>query len=275
MLASAGAYAITGPACSVATALVVLIMMSAMFALRPAQSRALAMFAFALLGAVMLWKSRTEPSRYRPAVEAINALAVGIVLTCVAVLAGRMGVMRDRLRSQKLELERALERIGQLATRDDLTGLVNRRHMTALIQAEQARQRRTPLKMTIALLDIDLFKRVNDSHGHPAGDAVLKAFAEAGSQVLRATDVLARWGGEEFLLMLPAATPAQALQSMQRLRDGLAKVSFDAIAPGLQVTFSAGLSACGDDDTLEACIERADQAMYRAKTQGRNCSVLA
>jgi diguanylate cyclase len=275
MLVSAGAYAITGPARSVAMALVVLIMMFAMFALRPAQSRALAMFAFALLGAVMLWKSRTEPSRYRPAVEAINALAVGIVLTCVAVLAGRMGVMRDRLRAQKIELERALERIGQLATRDDLTGLVNRRHMNTLMQAEQARQRRSSLKMTIALLDIDLFKRVNDSHGHLAGDAVLKAFAEAGSQVLRATDVLARWGGEEFLLMLPAATPEQALQSMQRLRHGLAKVSFDAIAPGLQVTFSAGLSACGDDETLEACIERADQAMYRAKTQGRNCSVLA
>jgi diguanylate cyclase len=275
MLVSAGAYAITGPARSVGLALVVMIMVFAMFALRPAQSRALAIFAGLLLGAVMLWKSRTDPLRYRPAVEAIHFLAMCIVLACVAVLAVRMGVMRDRLRSQKLELERALERIGQLATRDDLTGLVNRRHMNTLMLAEQARQRRGATKMTIALLDIDLFKRVNDDHGHQAGDAVLKAFSNAGLQALRETDVLARWGGEEFLLMLPGTTPEQALHSIARLRDGLARTSFDTIAAGLSVTFSAGLSTCADDDTLDACIERADQAMYRAKTQGRNCSVLA
>ena len=204
-----------------------------------------------------------------------GAAAVGIVLACVAVLAGSMGAIRARLKSQRIDLERALERIGELATRDDLTGLTNRRHMTALMQSEQAHQRRGDSKMTIALLDIDLFKRINDTFGHPAGDAVLRAFAESSRKVLRATDVLARWGGEEFLLMLPGTAPEQSLHSVEPLRESLAQISFDAIQPGLKVTFSAGFSACDDECSIEACIERADQAMYRAKTQGRNCSVLA
>jgi diguanylate cyclase (GGDEF)-like protein len=269
------AYAITGPARGAVMTLLVLNLVFTMFSLRPGQSRALAAFALVLLAAVMGWKSLHDPARYPPAVEAIHIVFAGVVVISVAMLAGRMGAMRKRLQLQKLELQDALERIGQLATRDELTGLVNRRHMTGLMQTEQARQGRDESKMTLALLDIDLFKRINDSHGHHAGDVVLKTFAEASRQVLRATDVLARWGGEEFLLMLPATKPDHALLSVERLRAHLANVSFDSIDPGLKVTFSAGLSGCTDDDVLDACIERADQAMYLAKTQGRNCSVMA
>ena len=93
--------------------------------------------------------------------------------------------------------------------------------------------------------------------------------------MLRAADVLARWGGEEFLLMLPGTRPEQALHSVERLRQALTRTSFDTAAPGLKVTFSAGLSTCTDDDSIDACIKRADQAMYRAKTRGRHRSVLA
>jgi hypothetical protein len=138
LLVSVASYAITGPARGAVMTLLVLILVFTMFSLRPVQSRALAAFAFALLAAVMVWKSRTEPARYPPAVEWIHIVFAGIVVTGVAVLAGRMGAMRERLRSQKIELQLALERIGELATRDELTGLVNRRHMTALMQAEQA-----------------------------------------------------------------------------------------------------------------------------------------
>jgi len=275
MLVCAGAYGVTGPIRSDVMLLPPLILLFAMFSLRPAQSRALALFAFALLGAVMLWKTRTDPLRYPAKIEFIHIASIGIVLACVSVLSGRMGAIRERLKTQKSALESALERIGQLATRDELTGLVNRRHMNTLIRTEQLRQQRADSKMTIALIDIDLFKRINDCHGHQAGDIVLKAFAAASTDVLRAADVLARWGGEEFLLMLPTTHPEQALHSVERLRQALARAPLDAIAPGLNVTFSAGLSACTDDDSVDACIERADQAMYRAKTQGRDCSVLA
>jgi len=275
MLVCAGAYGVTGPVRGAVILLPPLILVFAMFAMRPAQSRALAVFVFLLLGAVMVWKARTDPARYPTMIEAVHIVSIGIVLTCVSVLSTRMSAMRERLKSQKLALESALERIGQLATRDELTGLVNRRHMGALVRTEQLRQQRTEPKMTIVLIDIDLFKRINDSHGHQAGDTVLKAFAAVSTEVLRGADVLARWGGEEFLLMLPGTRPEQALHSVERLRQALARTSFDAIAPGLKVTFSAGLSACADDDLIEACIERADQAMYRAKTKGRDCSVLA
>ena len=275
LLIAVGSYAITGPARGAVMTLLVLILVFPMFSLRASQSRALALFAFAALGAVMLWKSRTDPARYPPGVELVHVVFAAIVVVGVSILAGRMSAMRERLQLQKSALERALERIGQLATRDELTGLVNRRHMNTLIRAEQRRQQRADPKMTIVLIDIDLFKRINDGHGHQAGDTVLKAFAAVSTEVLRGADVLARWGGEEFLLMLPGTRPEQALHSVERLRQALARTSFDAIAPGLKVTFSAGLSACADDDSIEACVERADQAMYLAKTQGRDCSVLA
>jgi diguanylate cyclase (GGDEF)-like protein len=272
---SVAAYAITGPARGAVMTLLVLILVFTMFSLPASSSRALAILAFAALIAVMLWKSRVDPLRYPHVVEIIHLVFAGIVLAGVSVLAGRMGTMRERLQSQKLELTRALDRIGQLATRDELTGLFNRRHMSSLMQAEQARRRRDGSCMSIALIDIDLFKRVNDTHGHQAGDAVLKAFAEASRQVLRSTDVLARWGGEEFLLMLPATNLDQAVASVERLRTELSRMSLGGIAPGLKVTFSAGITMCDDDTLLETRIEQADQAMYRAKTNGRNRTEIA
>jgi diguanylate cyclase (GGDEF)-like protein len=271
---SAGSYAITGPARGAVMTLLVLVLAFASFSLRPAQSRALAWYAFGLFAVVMLWKSRTEPSRYPPAVEFVHFGFAAIVAAGVSVLAGRLGVMRMHLKSQKLDLERALERIGQLATQDELTGLANRRHMLDLMGAEQVRRARQPAPMMVALIDIDRFKSINDAHGHQAGDAVLKAFADLGREQLRATDVLSRWGGEEFLLMLPNTSAEQALDVVERLRASLAATSFENIAPGLKVSFSAGLSLCATDESLGSCIERADQGMYRGKTLGRNQSVL-
>jgi diguanylate cyclase (GGDEF)-like protein len=271
LVGAAGAYAITGPARGAVMTLMVLTLVFGMFALSPRAARALALAAFALLSAVMLWKSRSDPLRYPPLVEAVHFVFGVIVLSGVSALSIRMGAMRARLKAQKCELERALEQIRQLATQDELTGLYNRRHMSALL--EQARQGAAPV--FLVLMDLDLFKRINDTHGHQAGDAVLRRFAATGRAALRSSDVLARWGGEEFLLMLPGATHEQALQVVARLRTRLAEVSFDDIAPGLQVTFSAGLSRCTGEQTLEAALERADQAMYRAKTGGRNRTVTA
>lgn len=275
VLVTLAAYAITGPARGALITLQVLILVFAVFSLRPAQSRGLAVFALASLAMVMVWKSRSDPLRYPAAVELIHFYHACFVLSVITVLAGRMGKMRERLKAQKVELQVALDRIGELATHDDLTGLFNRRHMTSLLRAEQDRQRRDGSAMTIAMLDLDRFKAINDNHGHPAGDEVLKRFAKAARGVLRATDVLGRWGGEEFLLMLPGTAPEQALRTVERLRARLAATSFDDVADGLEVTFSAGLGSCADSDPIDACIERADRAMYRAKTLGRDRAELA
>jgi diguanylate cyclase (GGDEF)-like protein len=124
--------------------------------------------------------------------------------------------------------------------------------------------------LALALLDIDHFKRINDSHGHDTGDAVLRRFAQAASARLRAGDALARWGGEEFLLVMPGATLAVGQQVLGRLRAAVQQTEFDApVGPG-GVTFSAGLVQCAVDESHDAAVARADRALYRAKAAGRD-----
>jgi len=273
VLAMVGAYAITGPARGAVLAILVLVLAYGMFSLSVRQAGLLAGLALVALCSVMLWKSQTDPTRYPPWVEAVHLAFGVIVLAGVSALSVRMGVLRQRLRQQKQELEASLEQIRLLETQDELTGLLNRRHMTALLRAEQARQQRTGYAMTLVLIDLDHFKRINDEHGHQAGDTVLRTFAQAVTSQLRGADVLARWGGEEFLLMLPETGALQARQCVERMRASLAQVSFDAVATGLQLTFSAGLAVCQPGESIEAVIELADQALYRAKQAGRSCTV--
>ena len=275
VLATVGSYLITGPARGAVMSLMVLILVFGMFALRPRQARWLSVFACALLALAMVWKGATDPAHYPPAVEAVHLLFAIIILAAVGTLTARMAAIRARMRAQKADLQHALEQIRLLATRDELTGLSNRRHMNELMAIEKARQRRTGQPMSVALLDIDFFKRINDTYGHTGGDLVLKTFAQLTRDSLRTTDVMGRWGGEEFLLMLPDTTATDAAACVERMRKQLARLSADAIAPGLRVTFSAGVADVTSTDELETAIERADQAMYRAKVQGRNCTVVA
>ena len=137
----------------------------------------------------------------------------------------------------------------------------------------QAHARNAPY--VVAVLDIDHFKRINDSHGHGVGDEVLRGFAQAAESVLRETDVLARWGGEEFLVLLNDTQPGQANIGLERLRELLEKVTLVPHLPDLKPTFSSGLTAYELSEPLHACIERADQALYRAKANGRNRTELA
>lgn len=270
-----GAYAITGPARGAVLAILVLVLAYGMFGLTVRQGRLLALFTLLALTAVMAWKSQTDPLRYPLRVEAVHLAFGMIVLAGITALSARMGLLRERLRRQKKELEASLEQIQLLATQDELTGLVNRRHMTQLLRAEQARQQRTGQLMSVVLLDLDLFKSINDTFGHQAGDTVLRTFAQSVLPGLRSADVLARWGGEEFLLMLPDTSPSEALQCVERMRTVLAEVPFDAIDPGLRLTFSAGLAACQPGESIESVLELADQALYRAKQAGRNRTILA
>ncbi len=275
VLAVVWAYAAVASVRGAVLAILVLIVAYGMFALSARQARWLALVSVLLLAAAMFWKSRTDPQAYPASVEAVHLAIVTIVLLGVSALSIRMGALRAHLKTQRRELEASLERIQRLATQDELTGLVNRRHMTALLRAEQLRQQRSGQAMSVVMLDLDYFKRINDSHGHQAGDAALRTFAQCIQPLLRGADVLARWGGEEFLLMLPETGQKEALQCVQRMRGGLAQTSFDAIAPGLQLTFSAGLAVCQPGESIDARIELTDKALYRAKEAGRNCTVSA
>lgn len=193
-----------------------------------------------------------------------------IVLAALAVLARRITHMRDRLRQQHAQLSAALERNRELAERDELTGLLNRRAAgDRLLGALTLRQRTEPPPMVLALLDLDHFKQVNDRYGHAAGDAVLQRFARASELEARAGDLFARWGGEEFLIALPAGDLNSAKSLLARLQERMQGMSFDEFAPGLRVSFSAGVAECAHPDQLTSALKQADLALYRAKAEGR------
>ncbi|MBI5255268.1 MAG: GGDEF domain-containing protein [Burkholderiales bacterium] len=263
-------YAITGPARGAILSILILVILFSMFRLPPGQVRLLAWGGFGALAAVMGWRALGDAQHYDPRVEMLHFVFAAIVMSATAVLALRLGRLRARLSAQKAELSQALELNRQLATRDMLTGLLNRRAMVELLAQEQPRQRRAGGPMSLALLDIDWFKRINDSHGHQIGDAVLQRFSELARQQLRAGDALARWGGEEFLLLMPASSAADAAHVIRRVRDSIANGDFGTLAPGLRVSFSAGVSECGPGEGYAEAIERADQALYRAKSAGRD-----
>ena len=197
---------------------------------------------------------------------------VVVVLLSSTFLTTRVQSTREHLRRQKAELAQALEQIRQLATHDDLTGLLNRRAMLDRMQLEQRRSLRSGSPLLIAQLDIDHFKAVNDTHGHAAGDLVLQSFADTVRRNVRDTDVLARWGGEEFVLLLCDTPASDAVTLMERLRQAVQAMQVPVAQGGqpITVTVSIGLARHTPADPLAGTLERADQALYAAKAGGRN-----
>jgi diguanylate cyclase len=268
-------YAITGPARGAVLLIVVLVLMFGIFALTPRQSRVLAGVGFAMLGSAMVYKGWIDPIGYDPRVEGIHLVFAAVIVAAVAVLAERLGRLRARLQRQKHDLSQALERIQALATRDELTGLINRRAVLDDLRAECRRRDRAAPNLCLGLIDLDHFKRINDGIGHAAGDRVLRRFADIAMGEVRMPDRMARWGGEEFLLVMPGTDEAEGAACLARVQARLAAVAFDDIAPGLRVSFSAGIAACAADGDFEQALERADKAMYEAKRRGRDRTVRA
>jgi diguanylate cyclase (GGDEF)-like protein len=269
LCAATWTYAITGPARGVMISILILVILFGMFRFTTRQSLAAACVGFLMLGAVMAWRAWQIPQVYDPRIELINFVSSALVVGASATLSIRLGRLRARLTDQKTELERALEMNRHLATCDSLTGLPNRRAMVALL-ANERRQERRGGPMVLAILDIDRFKLINDTFGHQVGDAVLQRFSELARMELRTGDVLARWGGEEFLLMMPGTRRESARVAVDRMRVRIAEGGFVGVADGLSVSFSAGITECADEEPYTIAIERADQALYQAKNSGRN-----
>ncbi len=270
IVAMAAAYVINPPVRGMLLMIVALVLMFAAFTLSPKASRALGMFAVTLLGLVMLAMATHAPQTFDPMVERIHFVFAAVVLPVISMLAGDLSEMRTRLKAQKAELQHALARIHKLATRDDLTGLVNRRHMEELAGMEQRRAMRSGGTLCLCLVDIDHFKRVNDLHGHAAGDEVLRLFARHAAAAMRETDVLARWGGEEFLVMLPDTQTQEASMGFERLRRLLSRDETWGEYAHMRVSFSAGLTDWRLGESLREALARADSALYEAKASGRD-----
>jgi diguanylate cyclase (GGDEF)-like protein len=178
--------------------------------------------------------------------------------------------LRTMLYNRSVELRSAYQRIEELAELDELTGSFNRRCIMRLLEDEIASAHRDKTPCSVALIDLDWFKRINDAHGHPTGDEVLRTFAITTFANIRAIDKFGRYGGEEFLLLLPATPNDAAARSLDRLRAIIAELDWSALSSGMTVTISAGVATLAPDETSEALLARADCALYAAKDLGRN-----
>lgn len=170
------------------------------------------------------------------------------------------------------DAEAARARLDVLATRDELTGIYNRRQFLVLADREWGRCRRYGIASAMLMIDVDHFKRVNDLHGHLAGDLMLREIARTIGGTLRQADLLGRFGGEEFLVFLPHTDTLGALDAAERIRDGVARIALEWRGETIRTTVSVGVvSLEAEHDTLGALIADADLALYTAKDAGRNC----
>lgn len=178
--------------------------------------------------------------------------------------------LRASLYKRGVQLKEAYKRIEELAEIDELTGSFNRRSIMRMLDDEISRALRSKQPCSVALIDLDWFKRINDRFGHPTGDEVLRTFAITVFANIRSIDRFGRYGGEEFLLILPETEDDAAERTLNRLRAIVADLDWSAISSGMNVTISAGVTKLLPDDAPDSILARADAALYRAKDLGRN-----
>jgi diguanylate cyclase (GGDEF)-like protein len=224
---------------------------------QPMTRRRLILLAAATLiaPALLAWQAWSDDGRVLDA----YAIVIGCVTMFLLVVA-RMTMLVRQVHSQAVVLEEQADRLREVAQQDPLTGLPNRRAWNAALPSALERAARDGTPLTLAVLDLDLFKNFNDAHGHQAGDRLLKEAAAVWVANLRAVDLMARYGGEEFVALLPGASAAEAVELLDRLRP---------LTPA-GCTFSAGVATWDGAESADELVARADRALYRAKDAGRD-----
>jgi len=188
-------------------------------------------------------------------------------------LAEQLATLGAKIKTMEVEAEKNrtnLETHRQKALHDPLTELPNREAYNERASAEVQRWQRYGRPLTIAIFDIDHFKRINDTYGHQAGDRVIKVIGRSIAKRLREVDFFCRYGGEEFVALMPETDSATALVVLEKVRDAIANAAFNYKAQAMSITLSVGLTEFIENDSLETAFERADQALYTAKSNGRN-----
>jgi diguanylate cyclase len=189
------------------------------------------------------------------------------------LLTEQLVAMQEKLTAMETHSEQMQDQIQRERARamtDLLTQLPNREAWQERLSFEFNRWQRYQYPLTIGVLDLDLFKRINDTYGHKAGDRVLQLVAKELRERLRSTDFVARYGGEEFVLLLPETRPEDALVALNKIREHISKLPFHFSGNPVTITFSAGLAAFTSEDSEDSVFERADKAVYIAKKAGRN-----
>jgi diguanylate cyclase (GGDEF)-like protein len=253
----------------------VIIMMFGCFKLSTRQLLSLSLLTIVAYGLTLPLIQRIEGERFDLAVEMVLWCSFSAFLPFISVLGGSISDLRKKLMASNTQLQTVLQQVTELATHDELTGVYNRRYLLEMLHHEKNRTDRGGAGFCVCILDLDHFKRINDSYGHPAGDEVLKTFADTVQPLLRSTDFFARYGGEEFLLFLPQTSLEMAQHCIKRIQDALAEASYQGLPEGMRVTASVGVAQYYLQETVPMLIERADKALYRAKQNGRNRMELA
>jgi diguanylate cyclase (GGDEF)-like protein len=222
---------------------------------------------------------RAAAAQDASAIGSLAALALLLTMGFSWLLHGAWRRRESALAAEKRsseELARVNKALEELSVRDPLTGLLNRRYLDETMAREIAQAERGARPVSFVLIDLDHFKRLNDTRGHGVGDAVLQAVGELLAASIRAGDLACRYGGEEFLLVLPGTSAQAALQRTDELRRALAGLRLAAKGRPVRVTLSAGVATYPDHGaTREELIRKADAALYSAKASGRDCVRLA
>jgi len=232
--------------------------------------------ALVCFGSVIAFDYYSSPSSQNLTLSLVQWFILACFLGCLTITGSYIRELRERLQQRHSTLQAHQETLrgmmGQLqslATTYSLTGLANRRYFI-----DEARRRMTLMRpnqtLGVALIDLDHFKRINDLYGHAAGDEVLQGFAKLATDSLREGDLVARFGGEEFVILLSNTDLDILYQCLERIRVSFAKAHFPSLPEGVNCTLSAGLSMIHQEDDLEVRLNNADQALYTAKNSGRN-----
>ena len=223
------------------------------------------------LGAVLAAvRGKVGVAAATPYETALTGVYFALVMGRCLMLSVYANDLRARLAESRRRLAASYEQVKVLASHDELTHALNRRSLMAALERERSRAERSGAPFSVAILDLDHFKSVNDSSGHAAGDEALRRFAAVADETKRVTDVFGRFGGEEFMLILVDIGGAQAVQATERIRAAVEAADWKSVAPGVSVTVSAGVACYRKGETIEQLLHRADEALYAAKRDGRN-----
>jgi len=234
---------------------------------------------YAALIAILYLK---RPGALMLQIEILQLFALFATLLQFSVLGSYIMGLREKVKeknkelgARNVDLEHALARIEELAMHDELTGVFNRRYLMETIRNEKLRCERSGGAFSICILDADLFKQVNDVHGHLAGDQILQAIARTAQGAMRQSDFFGRYGGEEFVMVLTGTLVEGAMITAERVRTRIEALRFPAIDSDLRITVSIGIAESRFFEDTALTFKRADEALYRAKQAGRNRSMIA
>lgn len=268
------------------TLLYIMVMLFGIFQLSMLEFAFVGLLSLVCFGGVIASDLYLRPDEINLKLSLMQWLILASAQTWIALFGSYVRRLSERLKKQRHvlqhsnhkmqraneELEQAMEQLDEIAGTDELTGILNRRRFfeECRLRLENTDQYQAS---ALCMIDLDHFKKVNDRYGHQAGDLVLERFCQVTRECLRGSDLFGRYGGEEFILLLPQTNQDSGVQIAERIRLAFEQFSFDGIEPGLRMSASIGVTLHRWGETLEETLKRADQALYQAKSSGRNQTI--